>query len=405
MSGADFSGLLKRRIGLDCASIGQAAVLRAVRLRMQAIGEKDEAGYWSYLQASEEEIRQLIEAVVVPETWFFRYPESLSALAQLALRRGGELRLLSLPCSTGEEPYSIAMALLDAGLPPSAFRIDAVDVSERALEQARIGRYGRNAFRGGEQAFRQRYFSSDGQLSRAVMDCVRFVHGNLFDAGLLSALPPYDFVFCRNLLIYFDSATQTRALAVLTRLVRRDGAIFVGPAEASLLTARGHPALPPSRAFAFAAAPSLAPPASAAPRTRLAPRPAPKPSTPSTPPTPVPAPARIAFPRLGAAADGESLREVAALADQGRLEEAWQASEAHLHRHGPSAQIWYLRGLVKDAAGQAGPAQEAYRKALYLDPAHRQALLQLAALLQATGNQEEARRLRARASRGEAPHG
>ena len=265
MSGADFSGLLKRRIGLDCASIGQAAVLRAVRLRMQAIGEKDEAGYWSYLQASEEEIRQLIEAVVVPETWFFRYPESLSALAQLALRRGGELRLLSLPCSTGEEPYSIAMALLDAGLPPSAFRIDAVDVSERALEQARIGRYGRNAFRGGEQAFRQRYFSSDGQLSRAVMDCVRFVHGNLFDAGLLSALPPYDFVFCRNLLIYFDSATQTRALAVLTRLVRRDGAIFVGPAEASLLTARGHPALPPSRAFAFAAAPSLAPPASAAP--------------------------------------------------------------------------------------------------------------------------------------------
>ncbi|MGK4923968.1 CheR family methyltransferase, partial [Bordetella hinzii] len=126
---------------------------------------------------------------------------------------------------------------------------------------------------------------------------------------------------------------------------------------------------------------------------------------PPTPPTPVPAPARIAFPRLGAAADGESLREVAALADQGRLEEAWQASEAHLHRHGPSAQIWYLRGLVKDAAGQAGPAQEAYRKALYLDPAHRQALLQLAALLQAAGNQEEARRLRARASRGEASHG
>jgi chemotaxis methyl-accepting protein methylase len=102
-----------------------------------------------------------------------------------------------------------------------------------------------------------------GAVSRALnvprteIGQVRFVHGNLFDAGLLSALPPYDFVFCRNLLIYFDSATQTRALAVLTRLVRRDGAIFVGPAEASLLTARGHPALPPSRAFAFAAASGL----------------------------------------------------------------------------------------------------------------------------------------------------
>ncbi len=403
MSGADFSGLLKRRIGLDSASIGQAAVLRAVRLRMQAIGQTDEAAYWAHLQASEEEVRQLIEAVVVPETWFFRYPESLSALAQLALRRGGELRLLSLPCSTGEEPYSIAMALLDAGLPSQAFRIDAVDVSERALEQARTGRYGRNAFRGGDQVFRQRYFSSDGQLSRAVMDCVRFVHGNLFEAGLLSALPPYDFVFCRNLLIYFDSATQTRALGVLTRLARRDGAIFVGPAEASLLTARGHPALPPARAFAFAAAPGIALPLGAAPRARLAPRPAPKPPVPPAP-APAPAPARIAFPRLAVAADGESLREVAALADQGRLDEAWQASEAHLHRHGPSAQIWYLRGLVKDAAGQAGPAQEAYRKALYLDPAHRQALLQLAALMQAAGNQEEARRLRARASRGEGKH-
>jgi chemotaxis protein methyltransferase WspC len=69
------------------------------------------------------------------------------------------LRILSLPCSTGEEPYSIAMALLDAGIPGDRFRVDAIDISARALERARAAVYGDNAFRGQPLDFRDRYFT------------------------------------------------------------------------------------------------------------------------------------------------------------------------------------------------------------------------------------------------------
>ena len=262
----EFSGLLKRKMGLDSRSIGAAAVERAVRHRMSATGVDDERDYLMRVQASPAEMQLLIESVVVPETWFFRYPESQQAMAQLACERlfgaGAAdervLRVLSLPCSSGEEPYSIAMALLDAGVPASRFQIDALDISERVVQFARRGLYGRNSFRGDALDYRDRYFTETGdghQLSAQVMERVRFQSGNLFDAGLLAHAPAYDFVFCRNLLIYFDQATQERAVQVLRRHTREDGVLFVGPAETSLLTARRLPPVAMPHCFAFLARP------------------------------------------------------------------------------------------------------------------------------------------------------
>ncbi|MGB3817991.1 CheR family methyltransferase, partial [Achromobacter pulmonis] len=262
----DFSAVLKRKMGLDSGSIGAAAVERAVRHRMQAVGVDDEQDYLMRVQTSPAEMQQLIEAVIVPETWFFRYPESLAAMARLARERlfapGADahvLRVLSVPCSSGEEPYSIAMALLDAGVPAARFQVDAVDISERMVEFARRARYGRNSFRGENLAYRDRYFTETAeghQLADGVKARVRFLAGNLFDAQLLPNVQPYDFVFCRNLLIYFDSATQERAVTILRRFARRDGVLFMGPAETSLMTARRLPAVPLARAFAFRAEPT-----------------------------------------------------------------------------------------------------------------------------------------------------
>lgn len=423
----EFSGLLKRRMGLDSGSIGQAAVERAVRHRMHAAGVDDEQDYLMRVQAWPEEMQQLIEAVIVPETWFFRYPESQDAMAALARERlfapgceGRMLRVLSVPCSSGEEPYSIAMALLDAGVPPHRFHVDAIDISVRMVEFAQRAVYGRNSFRGGDLAFRDRHFSEvpDGhQLAARVRGQVRFQPGNLFDPNLLGGAAPYDFVFCRNLLIYFDLATQERAVQVLRRFARDDGVLFVGPAETSLLTGRRLPAVPLARSFAFRAKPAPAPaemPAAARaplsgqgpivhawtpPRRSVAQTPAPRlpvphaaiADTPSAPP---------------AAATGQaaqtSLREIAALADLGRVRDAMAKCQAHIEIHGASADALHLQGLLLDAEGQSRQAQAAYRKALYLDPNHREALLHLAALVASDGDHEGARRLQARAARGEA---
>ncbi|OAE63439.1 chemotaxis protein CheR [Achromobacter xylosoxidans] len=420
----EFSGLLKRRMGLDSGSIGQAAVERAVRHRMHAAGVDDEQEYLMRVQARPDEMQQLIEAVIVPETWFFRYPESQAAMATLARERlfapgceGRVLRVLSVPCSSGEEPYSIAMALLDAGVPPHRFQVDAVDISVRMIEFAQRAVYGRNSFRGGDLAFRDRHFSEvpDGhQLAARVRGQVRFQPGNLFDPNLLAGAAPYDFVFCRNLLIYFDMATQERAVQVLRRFARGDGLLFVGPAETSLLTGRRLPAVPLPRSFAFRATPAPAPAelpaparaplagqrplvhAWAPPRRPVAQAPAPR--------LPVPHAAIADAPSESSAqgAAQSSLREIAALADLGRVRDAMAQCQAHLDIHGASAEALHLQGLLLDAQGQSRQAQAAYRKALYLDPNHREALLHLAALVASDGDQEGARRLQARAARGEA---
>ncbi|HSW13047.1 MAG TPA: protein-glutamate O-methyltransferase CheR, partial [Solimonas sp.] len=244
MNPAAFEQLLKQAMGLDAASIGTAMVERAVQERQAALGLADARAYWDCLQGSAAELQELIETVVVSETWFFRDREAFAALARLGheewLRRPEQepQRLLSLPCSTGEEPYSMAMTLLDAGLPSAAFRIDAVDISARALARARRAIYGRNSFRGADLAFRERHFSEEPggyQLGAAARTSVQLQQGNLLAPDFLPGAALYDVIFCRNVLIYFDRATQDRAIAVLQRLLKDRGTLFVGPAETGLL--------------------------------------------------------------------------------------------------------------------------------------------------------------------------
>jgi chemotaxis protein methyltransferase WspC len=257
MAESGFERLLKETIGLDAAVIGSSAIDRAVAERQQACRLPAADAYWDHLRASESELQELIDAVIVPETWFFRDREAFAALAGPVVRSWSTervLRLLSVPCSTGEEPYSIAMALLDAGLAPARFHIDAVDVSERALAKARRAVFGRSSFRGESLAFRDRYFDEDGngwRLAPHVCAQVTFQQSNLLDAAFLRDAEPYDVIFCRNLLIYFDRPTQDRATAVLARLLAPDGFLFVGPSETGLLLAHQFPSTKLPLAFAI----------------------------------------------------------------------------------------------------------------------------------------------------------
>ncbi|SDH59527.1 CheR family methyltransferase [Pseudomonas panipatensis] len=410
MIDARFSQLLKERIGLDADSVGAAVVARAVRQCANRVAAGNVEAYWQRLQDSAEDVQALIEAVIVPETWFFRYPESFAALARLASRRQRELagarplRILSLPCASGEEPYSIAMTLLDAGLPEQSFQIDALDISPAMLERAQHGQYGRNSFRGSELGFRERYFVAQEHgylLDERVRRRVRLRIGNLLAPGLLAEEPAYDYLFCRNLLIYFDRATQERAVQVLRRLVRDDGVLFIGPAEASLLSRQGMRPLGVAQSFAFCleheppAAPLATPFKSPRAVVRQAPvRPQPLRSTPRRPAIPAKAPV------AGEDSLDAGLAEVARLANQGDSERARQRCESLLVSHGPSAPAYYWLGLLSDAGGQAEQALGFYRKALYLQPDHQESLLHLAALLAARGDAEGARRLQERAARG-----
>jgi chemotaxis protein methyltransferase WspC len=190
--------LLRRRIGLDSQSIGSASIKRAVWLRMESLGLGRLEDYERLLEGSRAEWNQLVESVVVTETWFFRDPLVFAAFVRLVLEEwlpshpAAPLRLLSIPCASGEEPYSLVMALLDAGVPPDRIQIDAVDISARALARAERGVYGKNSFRGKDLTFCDRYFQPSKEgfvLEPAVRNCVRFFRGNLFSNDLQPGSP------------------------------------------------------------------------------------------------------------------------------------------------------------------------------------------------------------------------
>ncbi|NOV24554.1 chemotaxis protein CheW [Cupriavidus necator] len=421
---AHIEALLKARIGLDAGAIGSGAVARAVRERQQARHAPDTEAYWQLLQGTADEFQALIEAVVVPETWFFRHREALLALGRFAAERAfadsrRTLRLLSLPCSTGEEPYSIAMALLDAGVPPGRFYIDAVDISARALARARQGQYSANAFRSAPLDFRDRYFTATPTgyaLDARVRAQVRLLQGNLVEPGLLAGEAPYDFVFCRNLLIYFDAAGQRQAVQTLVRLTMPDGLLFVGPAEASVLSAQGLEPVGIPLTFAFrkptaaalrARAPSHPPVHATQPRRMAAPPRLPRPPASMRPPA-----LRPSAPAAPSASDARAseLAAIAAMADRGELDAATAACLALLDRAAPDtdgaamADAYGMLGVLHDAAGRVAQAHAAYRKALYLDPSHQESLYHLAALLDTEGDHDGATRLRQRAQRHTRKH-
>jgi chemotaxis protein methyltransferase WspC len=445
--------LLKRVMGLDPESIGHAALERAVMRRVEALapsrpGIATPDDYWRYLDSSESELQALIDEVVVPETWFFRDPEAFVALArlardQLAKAPGRPVRILSLPCSSGEEPYSMAMAMLDAGIPAANFTIDAADISVRSIDVARHARYGRNSFRGHQLAFRERHFTPADTawvLAPRVRDAVRLHCANLFgelgDGVLVKG--GYDFVFCRNVLIYFDRPVQDRAIGVLDALLAPGGTIFVGPAETGLMMRH---ALSPARiplAFAFwrtepgtLYAPRPAAPVPSSPRPRPAtategraqgaghslwPRPAgpvasaaaaaanTAANTVANMAASMAATTAAAANAVTAAAGGEPLAQVSldtahALANAGRLDEAAAAVDALVARDGPTAGAFYLFGLIADARGHGATARACYRKVLYLDPNHHEALAHLATLLALDGDERGAALLNARVHR------
>jgi chemotaxis protein methyltransferase WspC len=406
---ARIAALLKEKMGLDAESIGVACVERAVRERLAARGLKDVQAYWDELVTLEQELQELIEAIVIPETWFFRDPEAFAALTRvvreewLSTHAEGTLRLLSLPCSTGEEPFSMAMALLECGLPPSRFQIDAIDISTRAIEWAEQGTYGKNSFRSKDLSFRDRYFERAERgyrLSDGVRRQVHFRHGNLLSAGWLHGAHGYDAIFCRNVLIYFDGVTQRRAIEVLGRLLTPSGLLFVGPSETGLLLDHGFVSAGIRLAFAFRQAGSSGPQLKGrrrmAPAVIVAKTVSAKPSKPvsslKSQAKPIPAEKTIV-------ATEHWIEQARHLANQGKLVEALKCCEQNLRSEPASAETYHLIGLLHDAAGRVREAAEHYRKALYLDPQHSEALVHLAVTLQKEGDARGAERLFERANR------
>jgi chemotaxis protein methyltransferase WspC len=376
----ELESLLRKAIGLDASSIGPSAIERAVRERSSACNLHDEHAYLEHVSRSQPELQELIDAVVVPETWFFRDPEAFRALSRTALHDW-------LPSQ-------------------QRFQIDAVDISARAIAQAELGVYGKNSFRSAQLTFRDRHFERRDAYYRIggeVRAPVSFQRGNLLFGGWQPSANEYDAIFCRNLLIYFDRPTQLRAIAVLRQLLAEHALLLVGPSEAGLFLEHRFVSAGIPMAFAFRKSrPRAATTRPVRPaRARSQAQPPLRAAKPAPPARPSPAPAAAPPPTPHAREPESRLDAAMRLADLGRIAEAGALCKQELDARGPSAQLHFLWGLVRSADGMRAEAVEHYRKALFLDRHHRDAMIHLALLLEQQGDPAGAELLRDRARRCE----
>jgi chemotaxis protein methyltransferase CheR len=225
----EFRGLcefLYRRTGMVFTEAKRYYVQRRVTERMQATGVASYASYFARLQANVDgEIEQLINAFTINETYFYREEHQLRCLTsdllpeRIRVKPGGRpIRIWSVPCSTGEEPYSIAIWLLENWPEVDAYDIDIVgsDIDTQVLDAARAGVFGKRALMRLPPRLVNQYLEPlDGERWRIVEDLrqsVSFSTVNLVDMAQTRAHGRFDVIFCRNVLIYFDDASRRLAV-------------------------------------------------------------------------------------------------------------------------------------------------------------------------------------------------
>ena len=196
--------------------------------------------------ANERVAQQLVNELTVNETYFLREDHQFDSLvrsvlpgiadARRATRDTSPIRILSLPCSTGEEPYSIAVRLLSdwPGIDEFDVEIVAADIDTRVLELAQRGEYGPRSMHRVPPAVRAEFFERDGeryQVREDVRDAIEFTTANLTDTARMRAFRAFDVVFCRNVLIYFDEISSRRAAENIFGALRPGGFLFLGHSE------------------------------------------------------------------------------------------------------------------------------------------------------------------------------
>jgi chemotaxis protein methyltransferase CheR len=382
---AQLRSLLARSAGLVFDEARRDSVAYCIAERLRATGIEDVASYLPRL-ADPAERQQLLDEVTIQETHFFRNPPQIRALRKYVIpellkhadTRGRRIRIWSAGCSTGEEPYTIAMLLREL-LPTMAgwdVKVVATDVSSRALKAARQGRYGERAVQMASPEDLARFFlpTGDGgyEVRPEVRELVQFRHHNLVTETVpFSADERIDLVLCRNVTIYFSRDTTRALMTRLHTCLRDNGYLFLGHSETLWQVSEDFRLVPlgtgDSAAFVYKRIDE--PPddrrGSVLPdrRTEDEGPPPPKPER-RVVSRRVPA-AALPTPRPGAAPSAAVVRGAMA---EGRYDDAVQAATDLVAAEPLNARGHYLRGLALVNGGHDHAALVDLRKAVYLDP-------------------------------------
>lgn len=226
--------------GFGCEAYKESCLRRRLAVRMRARGVHTFDDYAQLLRDDESEYELLLNALTINVTKFYRNRETWDVLAdrylpELWARRRGAVRCWSAGCASGEEPYTIAILLLElsreTGRASTGCRIDATDVDRKVLEESETGRYEASAFDEMPEHLVRRYFTGEThrEVRPEVRALVRFrVHDVLREPA---PEPPYDLIVCRNVVIYFDRETQERLFLEFAGALDAGGVLVLGKVE------------------------------------------------------------------------------------------------------------------------------------------------------------------------------
>jgi chemotaxis protein methyltransferase CheR len=238
------SELVRELCGINLHQGKKELVKARLAKRLRHLGCSDFGEYIDHVcaDAAGDELTQMLDVLSTNLTSFFRENDHFVDLAERALpaiiRGGGKrLRIWSAGCSSGEEPYSIGMTLRETISDLNAWdaRILATDISTRVLARASAGQYGPNHMRNVPPQIRGRYFVPEGRsrglwrVCDSVRSLVCFARLNLMERWPMQG--PFDIIFCRNVMIYFDKPTQQRLVDRFHAILRPGGSLFIGHSE------------------------------------------------------------------------------------------------------------------------------------------------------------------------------
>lgn len=402
------------------SELGRGAASAALEL-----GIADIAGWVETLLAGEAtpaHLNALANHLTIPETYFFRQRETFTLLAEtilpqrLAVRheQGRPLRIWSAACSSGEEPYSIAILLrrIFPQLAPGAVVLHGTDINSHVLGRAKRGVYSEWSFRDTPEWVKAANFTRKPngryEIVRPVRQLVKFTRLNLADA----IYPPefgdrgdFDLILCRNVLMYFSAEWQARIIRRLVAALAPAGWLIVGPCDISVpqavewgLTPNGPGVFQRGEAATTPRAPTplVTPVETARPLPAALWLPPPMPAEtvpPSEPPADLSAPEPSGSPSNAAITESAVVSALAqARADRGELAEALAACDDAIALDRINPAFHYLRACILQEMGRLGEAAEAFRRVLFLDPDSIMAHFALGCLAERLGETEEARR-------------
>jgi len=391
-------------IGLEPASIGEFSIEKSIKNTVLKLGHLNSKDLLKDISVSKNTLQILIEEIKVPETWFNRDTQAIIFLQNyikdnyLNYPAKLPLNILSAPCASGEEVYTIAIALLEIGLCKDDFKIIGSDISKECLSKAEKGVYTKSSMRSLSDEYICNYFDKfDYQyyLKDNIKNCnIKFINANLIKDLKNEISGNFDLIFSKNLLIYLNDDSRKKLLNNLNIWLKDDGVLFAGISEINYLTRNGFEQVNHSMSFACKKKLSIPLPKKLSKSTPLISKSFSF-STKNNKPTIHNEHSRLVQSEE-VISDIDTIRQ---LIEKENYNDALKLCNSILSKNGLNDKVLFWKGMIFYLQADYSSSKDAFTKALYLDSNCYDALIYLSLIENQQGNLEKSALYKQRAAK------